>query len=1384
MRERSGSKSNLHVTGIHGARARQTTSRFALPLLVAASFVLAPSPSSAQLSTEQRPVVVDIEGCTDLDRDSLQRVLAVELGGRLVSADSWHPYAREVSVHCLSGFVRVAVEDVISDRSYVRFVDLAREPVPARPRVLALTIAEALSASESEGEPAEGHLLAPSPATKNTPASRGPALIAGIRDTPGGARGAGSSEHCVPRDVYEAVLQCPVGAEPPRQNTARPDISNLSSNETSGDAAEGHEKGPGLSARDAERAGSSEPTARRRPLTILRREIELNEDLVENTLPTAPELADRLLHLAIVYEQLSQELRFAARELDRRIFEAQSAGRAHIVQELRQRQLSLDRGEAEARTTGLRQYERWVRTFPGAPTRDAVLLRLSRLLEEQARYYRLRADNVDSPVLAGMEQRYRAKARQANQQLLRETPNSPLVPFAHLALARSSRMDGEDEAALRHFRLAAEDGRSPVAPLAAYETAWHHVARQEHREAVSEFVNAIGYARTHSDQRVAQPIAHQARLELVLPYSRAYPPNQAWRFFNDRKVGGESAPAMMESLARRYFSQGQWRKAAATYRTLITSGEASDRLCVWQVELADSVLRNSPQREQLREAHRTVALMREFLSEPHPPAAKASCRGAVARLLVDLATSWHSESVGPDSEPDAGDEATMRRAAEVYRLLLDELSDLDDLQEVELTSYGLRFWYAELLYALEEWEECGPAYDEVVEMDTRSDAEYLREAARGAVVCYERLHSGSARTEETRVREPAPAVRRELTLAEQALLGAYSRYLCFVSESTEVTYIGHQRARVYLSAHQLEEAAVLFREVASAAPQDELGRESARWYVDTLRAIGDIDSGRFRSCRDEMEVAIDGFLEDERITVDEELEQALIKGRCGVMWSRADEHAARGEHDRCAALYLDIFEDYRDICEEIGQHGLDEVLYNAAHCLEEDRRVGPAIKVRQRLISEFGDESSYAEKHGRVSPLVGPTLFRIGASFQSIASFEKAADHYERFAEGFPREKQARNALYDATLFRIRLGHHERALKNARLFERTWGDTQPAESASIVHATGTILLERHDWPEAAQHYRRFIRKYGGGASPAIEIQGRVALAYSLWQSKGPERGEASVSFERALALADLGRSAEESAAAKLSRYKALLGSAPRRKADDQRALLGLVNAIAKARFYRAEAEYERFDAIERVPFVPRGSLPPKVRAWWIKRDGGAKVRSLEAGFRHLRPAERRQWINFVQFEHWLTTWTRGRNEARTRAQDLYVKAAGEGMPEWEIAAAARLGDMFRSEMSANLDVSIPRAISEDPDLLATYEAAFDARASEFRALAIGAYLRCLRVSTGNRWFNEWSRRCERGLNELSPRDFPLADEITSDPVHYRQRMLTPEIIRRAPAAER
>jgi len=159
---------------------------------------------------------------------------------------------------------------------------------------------------------------------------------------------------------------------------------------------------------------------------------------------------------------------------------------------------------------------------------------------------------------------------------------------------------------------------------------------------------------------------------------------------------------------------------------------------------------------------------------------------------------------------------------------------------------------------------------------------------------------------------------------------------------------------------------------------------------------------------------------------DEERAMALAVAR------RDGEQAMqRGDYASCAAAFLRAFDiDSR----QIG----DELLYDAGVCFEEDADVAHALDTFERL------DRGYPR-----SKLRPRSLARRANLLAAVARFEEAADALEEYARLYGGEKDARDALSNAALYRRALGQSQRAIEISRRWLKTYKHT-PAEQAEAL----------------------------------------------------------------------------------------------------------------------------------------------------------------------------------------------------------------------------------------------------------------------------------------------------------------------------------------------
>jgi tetratricopeptide (TPR) repeat protein len=424
---------------------------------------------------------------------------------------------------------------------------------------------------------------------------------------------------------------------------------------------------------------------------------------------------------------------------------------------------------------------------------------------------------------------------------------------------------------------------------------------------------------------------------------------------------------------------------------------------------------------------------------------------------------------------------------------------------------------------------------------------------------------------------------------------------------------------------------------------------------------------------------------------------------------------------------------------------LDEVLYDAAIHYEAARQLGRAIRVRQVLVERFPDR-----------PLARPTLYQLGANYHALAIYPQAAEHYERYARNYPEDApcsepeiardrcpRAHVALETAVFFRLGLGEDERALEDARLYERIFRRSHPRETAQVVFSLGSIHEGRGDWARVFSHYHAFLRDYGRTALPHEVLRAQVQLGRAQWESG---RADEAMSHFRAA----------ESAWARLAPSFVAPASDEAESLRRARA----AEAASEALFYSAEHAYLEFTAVRFPRFTGVATLA-RVSRW-----------STDA----------------------LLPWLGRKIELLRVAESLYARVEPLGIPAWRIAAAARVGEMYRVIADDVRSSPVPADIAEVPELLDVYEDSLEAilngssagpdgqwdtsddvrcpestrsRTADVPLVclqsptsrAMQAFEHCLELATRLRWFNEWSTRCEAALNDLDRVGYPLAAEL-------------------------
>jgi tetratricopeptide (TPR) repeat protein len=1159
---------------------------------------------------------------------------------------------------------------------------------------------------------------------------------------------------CVSPDAPQRVAECPSNTPKGGKGAAGAPSSKLQEAKRKTEQPKGLQvKGPSVEL-DVATLRNREKTEKKAK-DLLLRELQVTKRLIKNTRTNDTRRPDFLLRLAEGYFELTQVATADVRKMDEPIHEAcqvkKDKGKCNT---LKKAQDDAEKALAGTREDNIKTLALLVKDHPDYKKMDEVLFALGFSLDEMKQFDR---------------------ARQVYHRLIKNFPQSMYIPNAYLSFAEYYFQQGDMKAAQQFYQKVTEipPERNKVYGYAIYKQAWCFYNLEDFKSSLKSFVETIEFGTQNPESANVENLVRQSRKELVMPYAQVGSPERALEFFKRYAKDDDQAFDMFENLGELYFDTGKWPEVIAVYHALMAERSSDDKVCYWQTRVANAIVSSKPKPQQVTEVERMVDLWQTYEKGTHKEDAKKLCKQSAASVLIDLSTAWHREAIGTDTQPGTNDRGTMELASKLYRLLLKAFPDMESMQFPDIdkrdwpTEYKVAYFYAELLWKMENWGECGPAFDKVLEVNPQG--EYTSDAAYAAVLCYNKQYQSSFAQDEKSVRgkaadddkkkgkkgkkgaetsdddKVAQFRAKDFSPMEQGMLNAFQRYVCFVPDSEDLPQIKYRRARIYYETNHFEEAAVIFKDIAFNHSKTDLGVYAANLYMDSLNVLGTYSEPRRPSCYDDMNKDIEPLFglycdSPEKHEANAELCTVLEQLRCDLLRKKAEGLQANKDYKQAASVYVSIFRSFR----ECGK--LDEVLYNASINFEAARLLGRAIKVRKVLIDKY-PESEWSKR----------ALYLIGANFHALAIYDTAGDYYEQFANKYPNEDGskctdaekaagtcaiAHEALQNAIFFRLGLGDEARAVEDAKTFEKNYTRKFPRETSQVRYSLGSIYERQQDWKRVVDHYSSYINQYKKTALPNELMQANVTVGRAYLSMLDKDKGarqKADPYFRNAVKIWTEG-GPEDIAKS----------DAP----DDQKArsLAFAKIAVAEALFYLANDDFEKFAAI---PFPVFKST--------AKGDSLTKKQKMQE-----------------QFQKWMqedfTKWMGEKAKALDVAQKNYEKISELQVPQWDIAAATRVGDMYLSFVNDFRDAPVPPSLQGDDELVDLYYQGLDEASRPWVEKAKNAYEFCLITATKVRWFNEFMTRCEEELFKLDPRAYPRAAELRGSDTYTYSAMAKPGLI--------
>ncbi|HWA76467.1 MAG TPA: hypothetical protein VG937_29225 [Polyangiaceae bacterium] len=969
-------------------------------------------------------------------------------------------------------------------------------------------------------------------------------------------------------------------------------------------------------------------------------------------------------------------------------------------------------------------------------------------------------------------------ARAVYFELIQKAPKSPYIPNAYLAFGELFFQEAQGDPSKWDLAAAAYQEvikypppNNKVYGYARYKLGYVHWNKGEYAPTLSEFKKVIEYGDTYKDLPNATQLSKAARRDLVPVYAVSGAPDKAFNFF--RPLSGDASGEtkktidMMNELGLNYLDTGHYKEGVVLYKDLM-SRDSGDRTCFYQGQItaATQAIYSGDKEVVKKELDQQLRVRADFNKASHPDKNKLECSNKTAELVAETAMSWHLEAVGSGGVRGTGDKKTMDLAAYLYKKVTENFTAQDFakfqfpriVKEDWPTMYKIRYAMADLLYFQQRWEECGPAFDSVVDEDPK--APEAAEAAYASVLCYQKMYDqmykgeadrkgkGLGPTGDEKDRQAGKKGEwekfkpKELTSMQKGMVQAFNRYVCYIKPpkgdkeaEEQFVEVKYARARTYFEAQHWEEAAIAFRDVALNHADKDAAIFAAQLYLEAVNVLGAKAEPPRPACFDDMARDVPSFIElyckGQKAEDNKEQCELLTRIQFDIQRLKsqkivelADSQNEKGNskesldnYRKGAEAYLTLWRTY---CEEPLSKGekpkqcekASEIVYNMARAYQAARLLAKSIQARQILLNpKYGmNESELAMK----------ATYEIGGNYQAIAVYDRAAEWFERYAKATTYKGEfADQALSDAAVLRLGLGQEDEAIKDAGDFNRYYGAKKPAQTAQLAYAVAAHYGEKKDWANVEKRLGGSMRLIDTKATLDIRLQAHALLARSYVKTNKGATAEK-----------------EYAAVAKLwSDPKAAVAQIEGQEGDPatkQRSLGRALEAVGEATFYFAEQKKAKLDKLKFPEYKGPGTVPE------VLKHINTKVK---------------EWI--------------GKKVPLIKeATDDYKKIIDlqpVPPPRWVIAAGSRVGEMWGTFVKEFRAAPIPDKIKKDYELRTAYYGALDESSEPQKLMAKGAFGTCLDYSVKYQYFDEFSRACEEWLAQNYKNEFHLVDEFRGSP---------------------
>lgn len=733
---------------------------------------------------------------------------------------------------------------------------------------------------------------------------------------------------------------------------------------------------------------------------------------------TSPQRGELWLRLAELYVEKASVIEFRKQsELDIKLRDFQ-AGKTQV-------RPKLDLTDArEYNKRAIQLYDWFVRDFPRDPKMDQALFFLG--------YNNYELGDAK-------------KGTFYYDRLTKEHPGSPFVMEAHFALGEFYFENEKWKDAETHYASVLTRPKHRLYGFSLYKSAWCQFRTGRAAEALKSMELLIRSGKqAAAEGGSGKRNFNKNRLEseglrdIVLFYTEVGEAERAPSYFKGL-AGDEAAIGYLEKLAYFYGDKGQIESARFLFKYLITNNPTSAKAFEYKfqvVQLYSNAKKSKEFREELYAWIRDFGVGSSWYQTNKNNKELIDNSYKLREHTLRIYTLQQHQAAQNSHAP-----FSQGLALEGYRLYLGEFTTSPMIAD-------MHFYYAELLYDMNRFDEAGVQYRWVVENAPQS--KFFGKAADAVILSLERDVPKDAEISK-RVGKSLEPVSFEAKVDRFVVASTW--YVGKFPTSEKTPEVKFRVGRLYYQHNQFDQAIPVFRDIVQKYPNTKFAEYSANLLLDIYNLRKD-------------------YTGLEKIAGELLAVPGIAKSKAG-----ADIKGVLDKATFKRAQDLEIAKDYAGSAQQfeafskanIGTPLATTALFNAAINYERAGQNGSAISSHVAVLNSKEKESAaFKPKSRRI----------LGKLYQDAGMLDEAAVTFKAAAIELGNDPLVPNLHFNAAVLSEALGRNDEALKE---YQTSYDKNKKADRIETVFQMANLYRRQGSLTKAVEKYKEYVA--GAGTQP-------------------------------------------------------------------------------------------------------------------------------------------------------------------------------------------------------------------------------------------------------------------------------------------------------------